>query len=229
MSHSLISAYRVGERRLATVFTDITERKRAEESLREADRRKNEFLGMLSHELRNPLTPIRNSIYVLERTAPSGEQARRALSVIARQVDHLARLVDDLLDVTRVSRGKVRLQRTRLDLVELVRRTVEDHRSMLESREVVLELPDAALWIQGDSTRLAQALGNLLHNSAKFTSDGGRVAVSLTRTGSRAVLQVVDNGAGIDADTLQRLFEPFAQADRSLDRSHGGLGWGSPW
>ena len=207
-------------------FVDITERKQAEDALREADRRKNEFLGVLSHELRNPLTPIRNSLYILDRATPGSEQARRAHSVIDRQVGHLSRLVDDLLDVTRITRGKIRLQRTRFDLVDLVRRAVDDYRSILDEHEVAIELPSETIWIDGDPTRLAQVLGNLLHNAAKFTPEDGKVAVSLTQAEGRAVLEVADTGMGIDAETLKRLFEPFAQADRSLDRSRGGLGLG---
>jgi PAS domain S-box-containing protein len=207
-------------------FVDVTERKLAEHALREADRRKNEFLGVLSHELRNPLAPIRNGLYILERAAPGGEQARRAHSVIDRQVGHLSHLVDDLLDVTRITRGKIRLQRTRVDLVDVVRRTVEDHRSLLEGRAIALRLPSEPVWIDGDPTRLAQVLGNLLNNAAKFTPDGGEVSVSLTRAGGCTVLEVADTGLGIDPDTQARLFEPFAQADRSLDRSRGGLGLG---
>ncbi|MHB8873506.1 MAG: hybrid sensor histidine kinase/response regulator, partial [Myxococcaceae bacterium] len=213
-------------RRLIGAVQDITERKQAEEALHEADRRKNEFLGVLSHELRNPLTPIRNSLYILDRVAPGGEQARRAHSVIDRQVRHLTRLVDDLLDVTRISSGKVRLQRKRLDLADALRRIVDDHRTLLEDRDVTVALPDSAVWIDGDAARLAQVVGNLLSNAAKFTPVDGKVSVSLTRVGDRAVLEVADTGLGIDPETLGKLFEPFAQADRSLDRSRGGLGLG---
>jgi PAS domain S-box-containing protein len=212
-------------RQVGTV-EDITERKRLEDALRDADRRKNEFLGMLSHELRNPLTPIRNSLYILERATPGGEQARRAHAVIERQVSHLARLVDDLLDVTRISRGKIRLQRARVDLVSAVRRTVEDYRVTLEDHQVAIELSDEAIWIDGDPMRLAQVIGNLLTNAAKFTPVAGKIAVSLKRAMGRAVLEVTDTGIGIDQDTLRRLFEPFTQADRSIDRSRGGLGLG---
>ena len=218
---------------IAVLGTEITENKRIEQalresehSLREADQRKNEFLGFLSHELRNPLTPIRNSLYILDRATPGGEQARRAHAVIDRQVNHLARLVDDLLDVTRISRGKIHLQRTRLDLVEVVHRTIEDHRSLLESHEVAIDLPNEAIWIDGDPTRLAQVLGNLLNNAAKFTPAKGSVRVSLLRDKGSAVLEVADTGLGIDPETLRRVFEPFAQGDRSLDRSRGGLGLG---
>jgi PAS domain S-box-containing protein len=218
---------------ITVLGTEITENKRIEEalreseqSLREADQRKTEFLGVLSHELRNPLTPIRNSLYILDRATPGGEQSRRAHSVIDRQVNHLARLVDDLLDVTRISRGKIHLQRTRLDLVEVVHRTIEDHRSLLDSHEVAVDLPKEAIWIDGDPTRLAQLFGNLLNNAAKFTPEDGKVSVSLSRHESSAVIEVADTGLGIDPETLKRLFEPFAQADRSLDRSRGGLGLG---
>lgn len=209
-----------------SLVLDVTDRMRAEEELREADRRKSEFLGILSHELRNPLTPIRNGLYILDRAKPGGEQAQRAHSVIDRQVGHLARLVDDLLDVTRITRGKIRLQRSRLDLVDLVRRSIEDHRSLLQNHEVAVDLPSEAIWINGDPTRLVQVVGNLLNNAAKFTPEDGDVSVSLRRTESRAVLEVADTGMGIDLETHKRLFEPFAQADRSLDRSRGGLGLG---
>ncbi|MBS1149883.1 MAG: sensor hybrid histidine kinase [Myxococcaceae bacterium] len=213
-------------RRLIGAVQDITERKQAEEALREADRRKNEFLGVLSHELRNPLTPIRNSLSILERATPGGEQARRAHSVIDRQVSHLTRLVDDLLDVTRISSGKVRLQRTRLDLADALRSIVDDHRTLLEGHDVTVTVPDDPVWIDADPARLAQVVGNLLNNAAKFTPVDGKVSVSLTQAGDRAVLGVADTGLGLDPETLQKLFEPFAQADRSLDRSRGGLGLG---
>jgi len=215
------------------VIRDITAGMRTEKALREvnlqlaeADRRKNEFLGLLSHELRNPLTPIRNSIYILEKAVPGGPQARRALAVIDRQVGHLTQLVDDLLDVTRISRGKIRLERARLDLVEIVRRSVEDHRAFLEHHEVGLELPSDPISVDGDPTRLGQVIGNLLINAAKFTPEKGKVVVGLRRTLDSAVLEVADTGVGIDADTLKRLFQPFAQAERSLSQSRGGMGLG---
>jgi PAS domain S-box-containing protein len=214
-------------------WRDVSEIRRAQDalraseaSLREADRRKNEFLGMLSHELRNPLAPIRNSLYVLDRVPPGSEQAQRAHAIVERQIAHMTRLVDDLLDVTRISRGKIHLQRARLNLVDLVRDTVEDHRTLLAKHDLAVQLPSTPVWIHGDGTRLAQALGNLVHNAAKFTPEGGQVTVSLGTRVGEAVLEVVDSGMGIDADTLARLFEPFAQADRSLDRSRGGLGLG---
>ena len=201
-------------RGFANVTRDFTDRKRTENALREseerlraseaalreADRQKNQFLAMLSHELRNPLAPIRNSLYILDRAAPGGEQARRAQAVIDRQVGHMTWLIDDLLDVTRITRGKIQLQRERLDLNELAQRTVEDHRSVFAKSDVQLEvLPaPAEVWVDGDRVRLAQVIGNLLQNAAKFTPHGGKTTVSI-RVGRRdegeAILTVRDTGA----------------------------------
>jgi PAS domain S-box-containing protein len=211
--------------RVTGISIDITGRKRAEENLREVDRRRSDFLGVLSHELRNPLAPIRNSLYLLQNLPPGIEQLA-AINIIDRQVTHLSRLVEDLLDVTRISSGKIRLQSAHLDIVALVRRTLEDHRTLLGEREVKVDLPEETLWCTGDATRLAQVLGNLLTNAAKFTPESGRVSVSLRRDQGRAALEVADTGLGIDPETLTRLFVPFSQADRSLDRNRGGLGLG---
>jgi PAS domain S-box-containing protein len=221
---------------------DITEQRRAkkeqdraEEALREAneklraaDRRKDEFLGMLSHELRNPLAPIRNALYVLDHAEPAGQQASRAKEIANRQVAHLTRLVDDLLDVTRIARGKVEVRRANLDLTALVRRTAEDHRPSMEERQVALalELPPGRIVVHGDETRLAQVLGNLLNNAAKFTPAGGRVTVGLSGDRGKAVIRVRDTGAGIDAQFLDSIFDPFTQAKQTLARSEGGLGLG---
>ena len=216
-------------------FYDITDRKLAEKSvheaneqLREADRRKDEFLGMLSHELRNPLAPIRNSLYLLERAEPDAAQARRAIRVIDRQTLHLTRLVDDLLDVTRIARGKIQLRRADHNLAALTRRTAEDSRGLLAERGVslVVDAPQEPVLVNGDETRIAQILGNLLHNSAKFTPRGGEVLVSVTSIGGSARLCVRDTGAGIDPALLSTMFEPFTQATQTLARSEGGLGLG---
>jgi PAS domain S-box-containing protein len=212
------------------VITDITDRKRAEDALKEADRRKDEFLAMLAHELRNPLAPIRNSVQVLKLLGSSDPKQAQARDVIERQVAHMARLIDDLLDVSRITRGNILLRKGKLDLVALVRAAVEDHRRLLEETGLTLavELPDRPLWMEGDPTRLAQVVGNLLHNANKFTDAGGAVRVRLTveAGGETAVLSVRDSGIGLEPDILGRLFEPFSQADRSLDRSRGGLGLG---
>ncbi len=214
--------------RLAGYLAVAVARSRAEEALLEADRRKDEFLAVLSHELRNPLAPIRNGLYILERAAPGGEQARRAHATIDRQVGHLTRLVDDLLDVTRVVRGKVQLQRDRLEFGDLVRRAVEDHRHAFVASGVRLEarLHSEAMWLSADGTRIAQVVGNLLGNAAKFTPRGGRVELTLEREAGAALLRVRDTGVGITPEELTRLFQPFAQATQTLDRSHGGLGLG---
>jgi PAS domain S-box-containing protein len=217
-------------RGLGGISVDITERKRAEDRVREADRRKTEFLAMLSHELRNPLAPIKNSLFVLDRALHDSDRAGRARAVLHRQVGHLTRLVDDLLDLTRISNGKIRLQLARLDLGILVRRTVEDYRSVFEGGGVTLtlEAPEGPVFVLGDATRLSQALGNLLQNAAKFTSGGGAAQVRLCaeEASGRAVVAIRDDGQGIEPRMLSRLFEPFTQADATLARSSGGLGLG---
>ena len=206
------------------------EREQLIEALREADQRKDAFMSMLSHELRNPLAPIWNSVSVLERTPAGGEQAQRAKTVIKRQIAQLTRIVDDLLDVTRVSQGKMQVNRRLIEIGALVQNTVEDHRLTFVNAGLELQMRPAErpLWIDGDPARLGQAIGNLLTNAAKFTSQGGHVLVVLEEAtaSGMAVLRIRDDGAGIDPDLLAHLFEPFEQADRSLDRSQGGLGLG---
>lgn len=220
-------------RQASDIITDRAQAKGVHEAhlrLIETDRRKDEFLAMLSHELRNPLTPIRLGLHMLERAAPGSEQAKRAKAVIDRQVEHLTRLVEDLLDVTRVTSGKIELQCEVLDVNELVERTVDDHRSAFVANGVELEMRAASgqVWVNGDRTRLAQVIGNLLQNSCKFTPRGGRTTVSVEGDVPRgqAVVRVKDTGRGIAPAMLPRLFEPFTQADASLDRSKGGLGLG---
>ena len=207
-----------------TLLSSVRE---AKERLEETDRRKDEFLAVLSHELRNPLAPIRNSLIVLDR-ASSAAQAARARSVIERQVKHLSGLVDDLLDVTRISHGKISLNREHLDLREVVRRTCDDHRDAFEHRDIEmhLDLPFGPVWIDADTTRIAQAVGNVVQNAAKFTPPKGRVTVAVSCRGSHAEVAVRDTGVGIASSDLERIFEPFAQADQGLARTHGGLGLG---
>ncbi len=210
------------------ICVDITERKRTEEALRQEDRRKSEFLAVLSHELRNPLAPIRNSIYILDRAPPGSGPAARAREIIRNQTNHLARLVDDLLDVTRISRGKIELRRERLDARDVVQRTTEDHRTLFEQREIRLTivLPPGPVWIDADATRIAQALGNLLQNAVKFTPPGGVVSVALEAEGAGAVVRVQDSGLGMEQALVEQLFEPFVQAKQGLARTPGGLGLG---
>lgn len=197
-------------------------------ALREADSRKDDFLGVLSHELRNPLAPIRNSIYLLERAAPGSEQASRAKEVIRRQTDHLTRLVDDLLDVKRFSTGKFRLHPIRMDVVEQVRATVEDSRPLLSNRSIALEMdaPSAPVWVNGDATRIAQIVSNLLQNAAKFTNAGGHVRVSIERGEGQVRIYVRDDGTGIAPELLPKVFEAFVQSENTLHRTRGGLGLG---
>ncbi|XXY47781.1 PAS domain S-box protein [Sorangium sp. So ce269] len=209
--------------------TDIHDQKCAEAALKEADQRKDDFLAMLAHELRNPLGPIRNAVEVLQRVAAQQPSLVRACGVIDRQVTHMARLVDDLLDVSRVGRSKVQLRKERCELSQLLRQTVEDYRSTLEASglRLELELPQERLWVYGDPTRLAQVFSNVLHNACKFTDAGGRVTVALSATSEgSAVVRVRDTGIGMDPAMLARVFEPFSQAERSLERSRGGLGLG---
>jgi len=209
-------------------WTDIDARKQAEARLQESDRRKDEFLAMLSHELRNPLAPIRNGLELLVRAPPGSSSWQRAHDILRRQTDQLTRLVDDLLDITRINRGKIPLQPARMDLAEVVARCVEDHRLLFERADVRLDYtpPGRPLWMQGDAIRIAQALGNLLRNAAKFTPAGGWTRVQLAPGNDHAALAVEDNGAGIDAVLMSRLFEPFAQGEAGLDRRQGGLGLG---
>jgi PAS domain S-box-containing protein len=219
----------------ASLRESITDRKRTElelreanERLRHADRHKNEFLGMLSHELRNPLAPMRNALYILDHTEPEGEQARRAKEVMNRQLTHLTRLVDDLLDVTRIGRGKIELRRSEVDLAALAHRTAEDHRALMQDRGLALtvDVPSERIVVNGDDTRLAQVLGNLLSNAAKFTPAGGRVTLTVRADECRGVVHVQDTGPGIEAHMLQSIFEPFTQGTQTLARSDGGLGLG---
>jgi PAS domain S-box-containing protein len=221
--------------RLVGAAMDIEDRKRAlealrtsEQLLRDADRRKDEFLRMLSHELRNPLAPIRSSLFILDHAGVTAEQARRAKEVAKRQLFHLTRLVDDLLDVTRISRGKVELRRAEVDLTILARRTAEDHRALMQDRQLALavEVPERPVVVRGDETRLTQVLGNLLHNAAKFTPAGGRVTLALAADARQAVIHVRDTGAGIEPEMIATIFEPFTQAKQTLARSEGGLGLG---
>lgn len=200
------------------------------ERLKETNRRRDEFLSMLAHELRNPLAPIRNALHVLRIRAGEGDGIEWPWKLVERQVQHLTRIVDDLLDVARLTRGRVVLRRERLDLVRLVRQCAEDRRGLLEAAglRLSLELPETPVWVMGDATRLTQVVGSLLDNAAKFVPAGGQVAVGLGPEAgtSQAVLSVRDTGMGIEPEMLPHLFEVFTQGDRSLDRSQGGLGLG---
>jgi CheY-like chemotaxis protein len=191
-----------------------------------ANRAKDEFLAMLGHELRNPLAPITSALHLMERTQPDAHARERA--VIARQVSHLSRLVDDLLDMSRIVRGKVQLDRKKVDLADLIRGELETTRPLFDARSVTVQssLIDGA-WVEGDGDRLAQVISNLLTNAAKFTNEGGRVSVALAHHGSDQLEVVVrDTGAGISAELLPHVFGLFVQGAQPLDRGTGGLGLG---
>jgi signal transduction histidine kinase/CheY-like chemotaxis protein len=199
-----------------------------EAALREAERRRTEFIAMLSHELRNPLAPIRNALYVLERPGVVSASGVKSLAIANRQLRHLSRMVDDLMDVTRLAGGEYHLDRHHVDLGEVVRAVVEDHRPMLGDRGLAAEtrVPDEPVIVDGDAARLTQVLGNLLLNAAKFTDRGGKVVVVLELEAGLATIRVRDSGIGISPDLLGRIFEPFVQADETLARTRGGLGVG---
>ncbi len=211
--------------------TDVTSQRAVEEELREANRRKDEFLAMLAHELRNPLAPIVTAAAVLEAHGPNDPLLKRQEAIIQRQARHMARLVSDLLDVSRINQGKLSLQLEPVNLVEIVRQCVEDYRDELEGKGLILEvrLPREPLLLDGDPVRLCQAVANLLSNAGKFTPAGGRVEVELCREEDRTDqvrIVVRDTGVGIPADLLPRIWESFVQGEQELARTTGGLGLG---
>ena len=212
------------------VCSDIDEQKKVSERLIVANQAKDEFLAVLAHELRNPLNPIRSAVHVMNQAGADDVSRERARGIIDRQVRHMARLVDELLDVSRISRGRIPLRRETLDLVPLVGSTVEDHRGEIEGsgHTVLLDLPTEALWVSGDPTRLAQIVGNILQNANKFTEAGGTIHVRARCLQEHQVasLSVRDSGIGIEPRMLERVFDTFVQADRSLDHRGGGLGLG---
>jgi signal transduction histidine kinase/DNA-binding response OmpR family regulator len=207
---------------------EIAKTREAEEKLLEASRRKDEFLAMLSHELRNPLAPIRNAVELLRRIAPSDPRLVWARDVVDRQVTHMAQLVDELLDVSRITQGKITIRKETLELDKVISHAVETARPLIEARghKLELDLPPSPVWMVGDFARLAQVVANLLNNSAKYTPEGGCIALSAAATQGEVTLVVSDNGIGIDRELLPRVFELFSQGERSLDRSLGGLGVG---
>jgi PAS domain S-box-containing protein len=210
--------------------TDITDRIEMERALKEANRHKDEFLAMLAHELRNPLAPLRNGLQLVKLAGADPRKLEQARSVMERQVVHLTRIVDDLLEVSRITRGKVILHKERLDLGRLIRIVAQDEQLAFEAAGLKFEAqaPELPVWVMGDATRLTQMLQNLLQNALKFTDRGGQVLVRATTDAERnqAVLSVRDTGMGIEPGVLPRLFVTFAQADHSLERSKGGLGLG---
>jgi CheY-like chemotaxis protein/nitrogen-specific signal transduction histidine kinase len=209
---------------LARQAADLLERKRNEEALREADRRKDEFLATLAHELRNPLAPIRNSLTVMRMT-DSPELVR---DMLERQVHHLIRLVDDLLDVSRITRGTMTLRREPIELDAVVRHAMETIRPLAEAlgHEVTVDLPKVTVWLNADPVRMAQVFNNLLNNACKYTGPKGHILLSAERQGHEVLVRVRDTGIGIPRDRLSSIFDMFSQVDRSLEKTQGGLGIG---
>jgi signal transduction histidine kinase/ActR/RegA family two-component response regulator len=207
---------------------EMARTKEAEEKLKEASRRKDEFLAMLSHELRNPLAPIRNAAEVMRRIAPADPGIAWARDVVERQVTHLAKLVDDLLDVSRITQAKITLKKEPVELGKVIQHSVETARSLLESKKhhLIVNVPSSPIWVHGDFARLAQVIGNLLNNAAKYTGEGGRIELAASADRGEALISVRDNGIGIESKLLPHVFELFTQGERSLDRSQGGLGVG---
>ncbi|MCD6674081.1 MAG: PAS domain S-box protein [Burkholderiaceae bacterium] len=207
---------------------DITERRSAEEALREADRRKDEFLAILAHELRNPLAPLRTGIEIMRMGRIDPERIERVRAMMGRQVDHMVALVDDLMDVSRISGGRIVLDRHPVELAAVIRSALEASDPIIRQKrhEVSLTLPAEAVWVDGDRHRLTQAIGNLLTNAAKYMEPNGHIFVTLERREREAVVCVKDTGVGIPPAMLEKVFELFAQVDSAIDRRQGGLGIG---
>jgi signal transduction histidine kinase len=197
------------------------------EALREADRRKDEFLATLSHELRNPLAPLRYGLDILRKN-PDGHRAADIRDTMDRQLTHLVRLIDDLLDVSRVSKGKITLRKERIQAADVIRAAVEATRPVIDAagHSLEIELPSGPVWLDGDLTRLSQVVGNLLNNAAKYTPKGGRIGLSVHAEANAAVIEVSDNGIGIPFEMQSRVFQLFTQVDKHLERAQGGLGIG---
>jgi signal transduction histidine kinase/ActR/RegA family two-component response regulator len=210
------------------IMRDVTAQRAAEQALQSANRQKDEFLAMLAHELRNPLAPIRAASEILRRLNSTDARAQQAATIIARQVEHMTGLIDDLLDVARVTRGMVALERAPVDLDSIVAPAVEQVRALIESKRQTLLVPafGEALHVDGDRKRLTQVVANLLNNAAKYTPEGGRISIELGASAEQIQLVVRDTGVGMDAELLPRVFDLFSQGQRSHDRAQGGLGIG---
>ena len=214
--------------RLIGTHVDITQRKEVEGRLLEADRRKDEFLATLAHELRNPLAPLRTGLRVLKLARQDADAMDKCVAMMDRQIAHMTRLIDDLLEVSRISGGKIVLQKRPIALADVVRSAVETSLPLIEENEhaLTVDLPSTPIHVDGDLVRLAQALANLLNNAAKYTPRGGHIRLQVGQDGGQARIEVADNGIGIPGAMLERVFEIFTQVDESLDKSQGGLGIG---
>jgi signal transduction histidine kinase/ActR/RegA family two-component response regulator len=209
-------------------FMDITELKEGQRALKEADRRKDEFLATLTHELRNPLAPLRNALELLQRSEGDAAVNQQARSMMGRQLDQMVRLIDDLLDMSRISQGKVQLRKERVELKAVIQSGVDAVQPLVQaqSHELTVTLPTEPIYLHADSTRLGQIISNLLNNAAKYTEKGGHIWLTAERQGNEAVVSVRDTGIGIAAENLPHIFEMFSQVAPALERSQGGLGIG---
>jgi PAS domain S-box-containing protein len=217
-----------GQYGVVCYFNDVSRHVLARQALAEADRRKDEFLATLAHELRNPLAPIRNMLEVMKRADGNGPLMEQARTTMGRQLSHMVRLIDDLLDVSRISRGKVELKRERVELASVMSLAVEACRPLVDGarHEMKVILPQEPIYLNADPVRLAQVFGNILNNASKYTDPGGKIWLTAERQGSGVVVKVKDTGIGIPSDQLGGIFELFTQVDRTLERSQGGLGIG---
>jgi len=218
---------RVAER-TGELETSMAKQVELAERLREADRRKDEFLALLSHELRNPLAPIRNAVQILRQKTPVDSDLAWCRDVIERQANQLTRLVDDLLDISRITQGKIKLRSESLDLAAIVYDAVEASQPLIDAQrhQLAVTLPDRPIWVEGDPARLTQIVANLLNNAAKFQNAGGHIELDVEREGNLAVIRVSDRGVGIEADMLGQVFERFSQGELVPERTQGGLGLG---
>ncbi len=220
--------YTIQQKRLEEERLKLFTERQAREQAEAANRAKDDFLAMLAHELRNPLAPIRNAVEVLKRRGMPDGETQWARGVIERQTHHLSRLVDDLLDVSRVTQGKVRLEKEPVEMATVIARAVETSRPLIDSRhhELFVSLPQEPAYVEGDVIRLAQVVSNLLNNAAKYTEDGGKIWLSATVEAESLIVRVRDTGVGISPEEMAQVFNLFSQSTRSLDRSKGGLGIG---
>jgi len=209
------------------IHADVSEQHASREALKEANKRKDEFLATLAHELRNPLAPLRTGLTILKRN-PSGPEAQRSRDMMERQLYHMVRLIDDLLDVARIRQGRLELKKSTVDLREVIESALESSKPLIESarHELSVTLPSKPVQLNGDSVRLTQVLTNLLSNAAKYTPDGGKISLTASRTNGTAEIVISDNGLGLPRHMLDAIFDMFGQVNRTLDRSQGGLGIG---
>jgi PAS domain S-box-containing protein len=214
--------------RIIGSLVDITERKRMELVLRETDRRKDEFLAMLAHELRNPLAPLRTAIALLQKVGTDAQRMPDLIDLMQRQVEHMTRIVDDLLEVSRITQGRITLKQEPIFVGSAIYGAVEAISAMVDSRaqHLSVSVPGAGTWVCGDATRLSQILVNILNNASKYTPEGGRIGIDVAADDHQVTIVIEDTGTGISADLLPNVFELFSQGERTLDRSHGGLGIG---